>query len=179
MTGAVEPSGRLPVTYPRRMEDTPASEHHPGRNGAAKYLEGRLIGYRWYDTIGREPLFPFGFGLGYANVTVESARVIDAHAVEAVVHNPSSRDGVQVVQVYAHRVDREGLANDEPDQRLVGFARVEVPAGESVKTRIDLDVDAYRTWDLQMSGWTQWSGPVELRVGTSSRHVAARLALSL
>ena len=57
------------------LEDTPAFEHHPGRNGVANYLEGRLIGYRWYDTVGREPLFPFGFGLGYADVAITAARL--------------------------------------------------------------------------------------------------------
>ena len=179
LTGAVEPSGRLPVTFPRRMEDTPASEHHPGRNGAARYLEGRLIGYRWYDTIGREPQFPFGFGLGYADVQVQSAVAAGTHAVDVVLHNTSERDGVQVVQVYAHRADRDGLPNDEPDQRLVGFARVQVAAGATVNARVDLDVDAYRMWDVDTNGWAQWSGAVELRVGTSSRHVAARIPLTL
>ena len=66
LLGDVEAQGRLPVTFPISLEDTPAFEHHPGRNGVANYLEGRLIGYRWYDTVGRPPLFPFGFGLGYA-----------------------------------------------------------------------------------------------------------------
>ena len=72
--GDIEPQGRLPVTFPRRLEDTPAFEHHPGRNGAAPYLERRLVGYRWYDTVGREPLFEFGHGLGYADVSIASAR---------------------------------------------------------------------------------------------------------
>ena len=69
--GDVEPQGRLPVTFPRRLEDTPAFEHHPGRNGVAPYLERRLVGYRWYDTVGREPLFAFGHGLGYADVAID------------------------------------------------------------------------------------------------------------
>ena len=60
LSGAEEPQGRLPVTFPARMQDTPAGEHHPGRNGVAQYREGRLMGYRWYDSVGREPLFPFG-----------------------------------------------------------------------------------------------------------------------
>jgi beta-glucosidase len=99
LLGDVEPSGRLPVTMPRRMEDTPAAEHHPGRNGVAKYLEGRLIGYRWYDTIGREPQFPFGFGLGYADVLVTDAASSGTHMVTTTLQNTSQRDGVQVVHV--------------------------------------------------------------------------------
>ncbi|MEO7372268.1 MAG: glycoside hydrolase family 3 C-terminal domain-containing protein, partial [Ilumatobacteraceae bacterium] len=76
LLGDVEPQGRLPVSFPARLADTPAFEHHPGRNGVANYLEGRLIGYRWYDTVGRQPLFPFGFGLGYAEVSISAARII-------------------------------------------------------------------------------------------------------
>lgn len=179
LMGDVEPSGRLPVTMPRRMEDTPAAEHHPGRNGAAKYLEGRLIGYRWYDTIGREPQFPFGFGLGYANVEITDAATSGTHMVNTTLTNTSSRDGVQVVQVYAHLVNRDGLDNDEPFQRLVGWTRVVVPAGTSVNAVVKLDRDAYRTWDVEAGTWTQWSGDIELRVGTSSRHMKHFLPITL
>ena len=179
LVGDVEPSGRLPVTLPRRLEDTPAFEHHPGRNGVAKYLEGRLIGYRWYDTIGREPLFPFGFGLGYADVKIIDASKSGTHGVDVAVRNESKRAGVQVVQVYAHRKDRDGLPSDEPDQKLVGYARVKVAAKGTTMLHIDLDPDAYRMWDPEISAWTQWAGNVELRVGTSSRHIAHRIAITL
>ena len=179
LVGDVEPSGRLPVTLPRRLEDTPAFEHHPGRNGVAKYLEGRLIGYRWYDTIGREPLFPFGFGLGYADVKIIDASKSGTHGVDVAVRNESTRAGVQVVQVYAHRKDRDGLPSDEPDQKLVGYARVKVAAKGTTMLHIDLDPDAYRMWDPEISAWTQWAGNVELRVGTSSRHIAHRIAITL
>jgi beta-glucosidase len=178
LLGEVEPQGRLPVTFPERLEDTPAFEHHPGRNGTAQYLEGRLMGYRWYDTVGRAPLFPFGYGLGYADVSITGASAPDPYTVEAVLDGDPQRDGVQVVQVYAHRRDRTGLPPDEPDQRLVGFVKVAVPrSARDVTARISLDEDAYRTWDPDGGGWVQWSGPVELRVGRSSRDVAARVVV--
>ena len=63
------------VTFPQRIEDTPAFEHHPGRNGIARYLEGRLMGYRWYDTVGRRPMFPFGFGLSYTTFRYSELRL--------------------------------------------------------------------------------------------------------
>jgi beta-glucosidase len=179
LVGDVEPSGRLPVTLPKRLEDTPAFEHHPGRNGVAKYLEGRLIGYRWYDTVGREPLFPFGFGLGYADVQIIDASKSGTHGVDVAVRNESARAGVQVVQVYAHRIDRAGLPSDEPDQKLVGYSRVKVAANGTTMLHIDLDPDAYRMWDPETSTWTQWTGNIELRVGTSSRHIAHRIAITL
>lgn len=179
LVGDVEPSGRLPVTLPKRLEDTPAFEHHPGRNGAAKYLEGRLIGYRWYDTVGREPLFPFGFGLGYADIQIIDATKSGTHGVDVAVRNESDRAGVQVVQVYAHRTDRNGLPSDEPDQKLVGFARLKVAANGTTMLHVDLDPDAYRMWDPETSAWAQWSGNIELRVGTSSRDIAHRIAITL
>lgn len=177
--GEIEPSGRLPVTLPFRMEDTPAFEHHPGRNGEAKYLEGRLIGYRWYDTTGKIPLFPFGFGLGYADVSVESALASSSHHVSVALNNSSKRDGVQVVQVYAHQVERNGLPDDEPDQKLVGWVRVEVAAGSTASAEVHLDDYAFRTWDPSTRAWVQWSGDIELRIGTSSRHIAKRLLVQL
>ena len=176
LLGNVEPEGRLPVTFPRRLEDTPAFEHHPGRNGVAEYAERRLIGYRWYDTVGREPLFPFGFGLGYADTSVTGAELVDAHHVEVRVANgDAGRDGCAVVQIYAHQLDRAGLPPDEPEQRLVGFAKVPVPAGSTVTAHVTLDPRAYQGWSEAAHAWVDGAGAYELRVGTSSRHVAARL----
>ena len=172
--GDVEPQGRLPVTFPRRLEDTPAFEHHPGRNGAAPYLERRLVGYRWYDTVGREPLFPFGHGLGYADVSIESARATDPFTVETELTNASGRDGVAVVQVYVHRALHDG-AGDEPAQRLVGFAKVDVPANGRATATVTLDPRTYMTWDVDSHAWIDMTGGFELRVGTSSRQIAARL----
>jgi len=177
LLGDVEPQGRLPVTFPARLEDTPAFEHHPGRNGTAHYLEGRLMGYRWYDTVGRAPLFPFGFGLGYADVQITGAQAIDPFTVDVALDNAGERDGVQVVQVYAHLLDRSGLARDEPDQRLVGFSKIAVAAGSVATTQVLLDPNAYRAWDVESASWREWGGPVELRVGSSSREVAARLVV--
>ena len=177
--GEAEPGGRLPVTFPVALEHTPAFEHHPGRGGVAEYAERRLMGYRWYDTVGREPLFPFGFGLGYADIAVTDAATAGPHAVHAVLVNTSAREGTQVVQVYGHLLDRTGLDHDEPDQRLVGWSRVHVPAHSTVSARVELDRDAWRTWNIDTGSWERWRGTVELRVGTSSRHIAHRLVVSL
>ncbi|MGA0863194.1 MAG: glycoside hydrolase family 3 protein [Ilumatobacteraceae bacterium] len=177
MCGDVEPTGRLPVTFPRVLDDTPAFEHHPGRGGIADYRERRLVGYRWYDTVGRAPLFEFGFGLGYANPMITSATTDTSHRVVVTLRNDADRAGTQVVQVYAHLVDRTALAPDEPDQRLVGWSRVTVPSSDQAEVVVDLDVDAYRAWNVEASSWMQWSGEIELRVGTSSRHIAERIRL--
>lgn len=133
-----------------------------------------MIGHRWHDTIGRVPHFPFGFGLGYADVTIVGSSVVDSHHVHVDLSNASSRDGAQVVQVYAHLMDRSGLDPDEPEQRLVGFVKVVVPAHKRITVVVEVDCDAYRTWDLAKNQWASWSGEVELRIGTSTRHHACR-----
>ena len=176
--GEVEPQGRLPVTFPRRLEDTPAFEHHPGRNGVAPYLERRLVGYRWYDTVGREPLFAFGHGLGYADVSITSARVLDPFTVEVDLTNTSARAGVGVVQIYAHRDGHDG-AGDDADQRLSGFAKLDVPPEGSTTTVIALDPRTYQAWDVSTHAWMEVPGVHELRVGTSSREVAERLVVRM
>jgi beta-glucosidase len=175
LTGAVEPQGRLPVTFPAKMEDTPAGEHHPGRNGVANYLEGRLVGHHWYDTIGRVPLFPFGFGLGYGCADIIDVAAPSARQITCTVSNIGDRDAVEVVQVYAHLLDRDDVARDEPEQVLVGFAKVVASANSSQQVAIGLDHTAFRRWDVDTHSWNTASARYELRVGRSSRDIVARV----
>ncbi len=179
LLGEIEPQGRLPVTFPARLEDTPAFEHYPGRNGVAEYREGRLIGYRWYDTVGREPLFPFGFGLGYADPTIVGAELSGSGDVLVAVTNDGDRDGVQVVQVYAARAGSAGRTSergdDEPIQRLVGFLKLDVPARQTVRASITIDPRAFKTWSVEAHAWVDADGPFELHIGTSSRNTPIHL----
>ncbi|MEZ5235454.1 MAG: glycoside hydrolase family 3 C-terminal domain-containing protein [Acidimicrobiales bacterium] len=178
LLGTVEPSGRLPVSFPQLLEDTPAVEHHPGRNGVAAYTERRLVGHRWYGTVGRDPLFPFGFGLGYARLELVDAGVVAPHRVRVRVHNPSDRNGCEVIQVYVHADDRSALAADHPDQVLAGFAKVAVAAGATEDVEVDLDPRSFTTWDADRHGWVPAGARFELRVGRSSSDVAHRLVVA-
>ncbi len=179
LTGAVEPGGRLPVTIPRRLEDTPAGEHHPGRNGIAQYREGRLVGYRWYDTVGREPLFPFGHGLGYSSSVLVSAHTDGPAApVACSVTNTGNRPTRETVQVYAAVVTEERVAADQPTQKLVGFARTpEIAPGETVDVSIAIDPRAFMRWDEATHAWVDLQGDRQLRVGTSSRSIVHTLSV--
>ncbi len=176
LTGAAEPAGRLPVSFPARLEDTPAFEHHPGRNGVADYREGRLIGYRWYDTVGREPLFPFGFGLGYADITIDTAAWLDPRTIRVTLTNRGALDGSEVVQVYA-AITSTPVA-DEPRQQLVGFAKVALGAGESGTADVTIDERAGLTWSVDQHAWVPIDGPLEFVVGRSSRDAAVRLPVA-
>ena len=178
LLGDVEPQGRLPVSFPARLEDTPGFEHHPGRNGVANYAEGRLIGYRWYETVGRRPLFHFGFGLGYAQVDITAARLAALGALEVDLTNPSHRDGVQVVQVYTARPGPAEHRGDEPALQLVGFAKVWVPARSASTVTVQLDPRAMHTWSVADHAWVRAEGDFELCVGTSSGDIAIRLSVN-
>ena len=178
LLGDVEPQGRLPVTFPARLEDTPAFEHHPGRNGVANYAEGRLIGYRWYATVGRRPLFAFGFGLGYADVQITAARRASGAVIDVDLANVSDRDGVQVVQVYTAHAGSAERRGDEPALQLVGFAKAAVPANGVRTVRVELDPRAMHTWNVADHDWIPADGPFELCIGTSSVDIALRLAVA-
>ena len=177
LLGDVDPGGRLPVTMPRRLEDSPASEHHPGRNGVARYLEGRLMGYRFYDTIGRDPLFPFGHGLSYAAPVITSAHMND-FSISVTLTNQADRSGTEVVQVYSH--DPEGTgASDDPYQQLVGFLKVNLEPNATTTVDVPLDPRWAAHWDVATHGWTVRSGTRELRVGRSSRDIAITLTTTV
>ncbi|MGZ4771151.1 MAG: glycoside hydrolase family 3 protein [Ilumatobacteraceae bacterium] len=178
LLGDTEPQGRLPVTFPAHLEDTPAFEHHPGRNGVANYAEGRLIGYRWYATVGRRPLFPFGFGLGYATVGITAARHAGGSAVDVDLVNESDRDGVQVVQVYTARAGSVERRGDEPAMQLVGFTKATVPAHGARTVTVELDPRAMQTWNVSDHAWVRAEGEFELCIGTSSGDIAVRLAVA-
>ena len=98
--------------------------------------------------------------------------------IEATVANASGRDGAEVVQVYVHEPDGDTVA-DEPAQRLVGFAKVRVPAGASVTAQIELDERWASHWDISQHAWSVRPGVRELRVGRSSRDVAFTLTTSV
>ena len=133
LTGVEEPGGRLPVTFPVRLEDTPAFAHHPGRDGRAVYAEGTFIGHRWYDREGIAPLFPFGHGLGYTTFAFGEAavegRIEDGVTVSVDVTNTGDRAGSEVVQVYVEPPPGDPA---RPLRHLAAFRRVDLAPGASV-----------------------------------------------
>ena len=172
LTGDAEPGGRLPVTFPQRLEDTPAFDHYPGAgDGTAVYAEGLFIGHRWYDRQGIEPLFPFGHGLGYTTFELGTATVSGGveHGVDVAieVRNTGTRRGSEVVQLYV-----EPPAGDDarPLRTLAGFARIDLAAGEQGTVAITLGRRAFASW---LDGaWTVTPGEYVIHAGRSSRDLA-------
>jgi beta-glucosidase len=163
LTGESEPSGRLPVTFPRRIEDTPAFLSHPGEGGTARYDEHLFFGHRWYDARGIEPLFPFGHGLGWSTVEYAGAALVDG-AVEVDVTNTGTRATTETVQVYVQLPDAD---RRRPLRQLAGFAKVTVEPGRTARARVMLHRRHRSSW---VDGrWVDEPGPVVLHVGRSSR----------
>lgn len=171
ITGETNPSGKLPITFPKRLEDTPAFTSYPGEFGKVHYGEGVFVGYRWYDTRDVEPLLPFGFGLSYSkfefsNLVIEPED--DIYTVSCDVTNAGERQGQETVQVYVRPIDK---AVARPEQELKGFVKLSVEPGATKSVKIELDSEAFSHWDLQSSAWQVHKGEYEIRVGSSSRDI--------
>jgi len=166
LTGAREPGGRLPTTWPVAMADVPVLDVTPV-DGKVSYDEGVHIGYRAWLRAGTEPAYPFGHGLGYTTWTIDgvtatpTVREGDVVIVTATVANTGGRAGKHVVQVYA---SRESSAVDRPVRWLVGFAPVRLDAGESTEVSIEVPARAFAHWD---GAWAHESGTFTLHVGAS------------
>jgi beta-glucosidase len=171
--GDVNPSGKLPVTFPRAEDDTPAHtpDRWPGVNGTATYSEGLQIGYRWYDGQDITPLFPFGYGLSYTtfrygDLSVSPALTPGGHVTVGVdVTNTGSRAGADVAQVYLSAPASAG----EPPRQLKGFQKVYLRPGQTRHLTFTLDQRVFSVWDPAVHAWTTVHGQYQVSVGDSSR----------
>ena len=160
LSGAAEPGGRLPVTWPNTEEGLPSVQP---MSGELPYDEGLLIGYRWYLATGRTPLFPFGHGLGYTTWAYEGMAV-DGDTVTVSVRNTGNRPGREVIQLYASRPDS---AVERAPRWLVGSAVVDAAAGEVANAAITLADHNFRHWDSSAHTWTIEPGTYQLQAGHS------------
>ncbi|WP_411897139.1 glycoside hydrolase family 3 protein [Curtobacterium sp. 'Ferrero'] len=182
LTGAAEPGGRLPTTWPVALADVPVANVTPV-DGEVAYDEGVHVGYRAWLRAGTTPAYPFGHGLGYTTWTIDgvaatpTVRAGDAVVVTATVANTGDRPGKHVVQVYASRADS---AVDRPVRWLVGFAPVRLGAGESTEVSIEVPARAFAHWDGGQDGaWAYEPGGFTLHVGASVVDEAGAVALEL
>jgi len=179
--GDVNPSGKLPVTFPRSERDTPVSspEQYAGRDDfVASYSEGLGVGYRGYDQFGIEPLFPFGHGLSYTSFAYSRLQLVPETTdgtknvqVRFTLTNTGSRAGAEVAQVYLGLPASTG----EPPKRLVGWAKVELEPGETKEVSVSLDPNSashpLSYWNVTTNGWEMASGDYQVHVGASSRDI--------
>jgi beta-glucosidase len=164
LSGAEEPGGRLPTTWPRTFEDVPVSNVTP-EDGRLNYDEGIHIGYRAWLHADREPLYWFGQGEGYSTFGTGLRHVVpaaDGFEVVVEVRNTGTRAGKHIVQVYASRPES---AIDRPSRWLAGFQTVHLAPGEHTEVRVAVPRRAFAHWD---GGWSYEPGEFELAVARSA-----------
>jgi len=197
--GDVNPSAKLPMTFPVSERDLPHPDlvvPPPGaqgreavmRSGTAKptfevhYDEGLKVGYKWYDAEKKPVLFPFGFGLSYTTYSYSDLKVTGDHepTVSFTVKNTGTRDGVEIAQVYASLPEGSG----EPPKRLVGWSRLALKAGESGTATVTIDpkyLSVYEEKDGDEAGdkWKLLPGSYTIKVGGSSASLDLTKAVTL
>lgn len=183
LTGAAEPGGRLPQTFPRLWRDNPTAtndpEVYPGREGRVRYAEGVFVGYRHYDRAGIEPLFPFGFGLGYTDFALSDLTAVvagDGIEVTLAVRNTGERAGTTVAQVYLG--DPEASL-PRPEKELRAFARVRLEPGEAQTLTFRLAPRDLAFFDVERRAWRVEPGAFRVLAGFSAADIRAEVAVVL
>jgi len=180
--GDVNPSGKLPLTFPKKLEDSPAHStgnprNYPGDEEKRVYYdEGIYVGYRWFENKKIDPLFPFGFGQSYTKFEYGAislnrkflGKPEDALLVEVDVTNIGERIGSEVVQIYAMDVE---ATVDRPPKELVGFEKVSLNPGEKATVSVAVSAEDLAFYDSLKHDWVIESGEFKLLVGSSSRDI--------
>ena len=195
--GTVNPSGKLPNTFPRSEADPPrptvthppaASDHFPPNTPQevrvaglppfqVVYDEGVKVGYKWYDAEKKPVLFPFGFGLSYTTYGYSDLKVSSEGKITATftVANTGSRAGAEIAEVYASLP----AAAQEPPKRLVGFSKVKLDAGEKKTVTVEIDPKFLSIFDVQKDAWVLLPGDYTVMVGGSSQDLPLKATVSL
>jgi beta-glucosidase len=179
LTGATEPGGRLPTTWPASQDDVPVINVSPDADGTLVYDEGIHIGYRAWLKAGTRPAYEFGYGLGYTTWDLTSvdapasAAPGDVVPVAVTLRNTGERAGKHVVQVYA---ERHGSAVDRPVRWLVASAPVRAAADETVTAVLAVPTRLLAYWDNR---WTYEAGDYTLRIGTSVGELPLEIGIEL
>ena len=189
LLGQANAGGRLPFTWPKRLEDTAANDpafperSYKGMNGKTTFSEGILVGYRWFDRQKIEPEFPFGFGLSYTTFAYAGMKASPAADggvdVAVTIKNTGAVAGDEVTQVYLDKPPHPPAGVQFADDILAGFERVHLEAGESKEVQIHVPRRELEYWSTAQGQWLAVAGTRKLWVGGSSRdrRVEGRVAV--
>lgn len=184
--GNVNPSGRLPVSFPRALEDNPAQPYYAPSEPYNKrghtvvpttYAEGIFTGYRGYGETA--PLYPFGFGLGYTDFSYSELTVTpagDGFDVRLEVRNSGNRDGSETVQIYVHE---ENPCVPRPVRELKGFCKVSIPKGQARTVTVHLPREAFAYYDSDSHGWVVNPGAFTIEAGASAADIRTAIPVVL
>jgi len=177
--GKVNPSGKLPVTFPAALKDSPGHALGDYAADVCRYAEGVFVGYRWFDAKGIEPLFAFGHGLSYTTFAVANLQLEkqnDGVQVTLELTNTGERAGAEVVQVY---VGQPQCSVERPVRELKGFAKVTLAPGQTQSVTLFLPREAFTFWSPVHNGWTLEAGEFVIEAGVSSRDLRCAGTISM
>ncbi|MBD3230704.1 MAG: glycosyl hydrolase [Candidatus Lokiarchaeota archaeon] len=191
--GDINPSGKLPITFPRKLSDSPAHKSkrtYPGiekiiegKKGKRKfdrrvyYEEGIFVGYRHYDQNDIEPLFPFGYGLSYTNFIYEkleinkkqmSSDLEDRLEIKFEIKNTGNRSGAETAQLYIEDVES---SVERPPKELKGFKKLYLEPNESKTVKFEITMDDLSYYDVKSNSWKAEKGEYKILIGSSSRNI--------
>lgn len=187
IAGDVNPSGKLPFTFPERLADNGAhafgEQSYPGIEGEQTYMEDILVGYRWHDTKKIRPQFPFGHGLSYTTFTYGKLSVDrkvygkqDTVALSVTLTNSGGREGAETVQIYMGQF-RPSVVR--PVKELKAFEKVFLQAGESRKVTFELPVAGFAFYDEKTGGWKMESDKYVLYCGASAGEIKSAVTIQV
>lgn len=185
LSGAVNPSGRLPVTWPKRLEDSPAHGNFPGKRKdgqlTVKYEEEIFVGYRHYDRVSQDTVqFPFGFGLSYTTFDFKDAQVAQdstgKFTTKVTVSNTGERAGATVVQLY---VGRTKSSSEHPIKTLAAFRKVFLGAGEKETVTLSIDLKDFAYFDQASDKWKVDQGLYDFSFGQSAQHIESVVSVEV
>lgn len=183
LLGNANPSGKLPVTFPKKLEDNPAYHNWPGEDERVIYGEGIYIGYRHYDRVKIEPQYAFGHGLSYTTFSYGDIKITESTlsesnslTVSATITNTGLRAGKETVQAYV-RDPKSRLPR--PEKELAAFAKVELQPGESKTVELPLNKYSVGYWDGQLKAWVAEEGQFEVLIGASSRDIKGTVSFEV
>jgi len=185
LLGNINPSGKLPWTIPKSLNDSPAhaTNSFPG-DKIVSYDEGILVGYRWFDTKNIEPLFPFGYGLSYTTFEIRNARVDknepylkdETIYISVDIENTGNMDGKEVIQLYTTKKDSKV---ERATKELKGFEKVLVGKGQTDTVTIALPVQELAYYNVEKKTWVVEPGIYNFKIGNSSRAIKAEISINI
>ncbi|WP_430932600.1 beta-glucosidase H [Saccharicrinis sp. 156] len=181
LAGDADFGGRMPITFPKKYEDSPAfpARQIANKNDTIDHNEGIFVGYRWYDKYEIEPLIPFGHGLSYSTFNYSKPTVVkngESVKVQIEIENTGNREGIEVVQVYV--ADME-CSVPRPVRELKKFKSIQLKSGEKHTLSFVLNTADFSFWHPEKREWTLEAGEFEIQLGSSSRNIRETVAVNL
>lgn len=183
LTGKANPCGKLAETYPVCLKDTPTSFRYPDSKEDVQYRESIFIGYRYYDKVGRNVRFPFGFGLSYTSFEYSDIKLKkknltkgEGAKVTFTIKNTGDVAGSEIAQVYVAKPESKIF---RAPKELKGFVKIHLDPGEEKKVTVELDDRAFAFWNTATEDWCVESGEYKILVGASSRDIRLEAAAKM